>query len=143
MPRHSSMAANLQNPKENKMKMRAFVRWAMVSALVAGSAGAQAQTKRAITFEDMIQLHRVAEPQISPDGKWIAYSLATPDMDANRNASSVWIVPTAGGAPVQLTQSGKDSSPVWSPDGKTIAFLSSRSGDSQVYLMSMEGGEPQ
>jgi len=44
-------------------------------------------------------LHRVAEPQISPDGKWIVYSLATPDMDANRNASNIWIVPTAGGAP--------------------------------------------
>src|SRR5262249_31029204 len=143
MPRHSSMAANLQNPKENKMKMRAFVRWAMVSTLVAGSACVQAQTKRPITFDDLIQLHRIAEPQISPDGKWIAYSVATPDMDANRNASNIWMVPTAGGAPVQLTQSGKDSSRTWWPDSKTIAFLSSRGGDSQVFLMSMEGGEPQ
>src|SRR5215475_9913788 len=129
------------------MSTRARVRTAMVCALAAstvGWAGAQAQTaKRAITFDDMIQMHRVAEPQISPDGKWIAYSLATPDMDGNRNASNIWIVPTAGGAPVQLTQSGKDSSPVWSPDGKTLAFLSSRGGESQVYLLSLEGGEPQ
>src|SRR5260370_24398981 len=91
----------------------------------------------------MIKMHRVAEPQISPDGKWVAYTVATPDVDSNRNASNIWIVPTSGGAAFQFTQSGHDSSPVWSPDGKTIAFLSSRSGDSQVYLLSFEGGEAQ
>jgi len=139
------MAAKLLNPEEKQMRMRAFVRAAMVCALMAGlKSGAQAQTaKRAITFDHMIQMHRVAEPQISPDGKWVAYSLATPDMDANRNASNIWMVPTAGGGPIQLTQSGHDSSPVWSPDSKTLAFLSSRSGESQVYLLSLEGGEPQ
>src|SRR5271170_193486 len=102
---------------------------------------AQEAGKRPITFEDLIKLHRVAEAQISPDGKWVAYSVATPDMDANRNASNIWMVSTEGGAPIQLTQSGHDSSPVWSPDGKTLAFLSSRAGESQVYLLSMEGGE--
>src|SRR5260370_38949964 len=62
-------------------------------------------------------------------------------MEANRNASNMWMVPTNGGEALQLTQSGHDSSPVWSPDGKTLAFLSSRRGDSQVYLLSMDGGE--
>src|SRR5260370_38316979 len=89
----------------------------------------------------MITLRRVAEPQVSPDGKWVAYTVATPDQEANRNASNIWVVSTTGGAPMQLTQSGHDTSPVWSPDGKTLAFLSSRNGDSQVYLLSMEGGE--
>ena len=113
--------------------------------LLAGglAVAAQETPKHAITFDDLIKMHRVAEPQISPDGKWVAYTLATPDMDGNRNASNIWIVPTSGGAPAQLTQSGHDSSPVWSPDGKTLAFLSSRSGDSQVYLLSLEGGEAQ
>ena len=126
------------------MKMRAFLRAAVVCALVSGGwIGAQGQTaKHAVAFDDLIQMHRVAEPQISPDGKWIAYTLSTPDMDANRNASNIWIVAAAGGAPVQLTRSGRDSSPVWSPDGKTLAFLSSRGGDSQVYLLAMDGGEP-
>jgi dipeptidyl aminopeptidase/acylaminoacyl peptidase len=102
---------------------------------------AQEAGKHAITFDDMIKLHRVAEPQISPDGKWVAYTVATPDMDANRNASNIWMASTEGGAPIQLTQSGHDSSPVWSPDGKMLAFLSSRAGESQVYVLPMDGGE--
>ena len=104
---------------------------------------AQEAAKHAITFDDLIHMHRVAEAQVSPDGKWVVYTLTTPDLDANRNASNIWIVPTAGGTSIQLTQSGHDSSPVWSPDGKTIAFLSSRSGTSLVYLLSMDGGEAQ
>ncbi len=114
------------------------------SALVlafAFAVAAQEAAKHAITFDDMIKMHRIAEPQISPDGKWVAYTVSTPDMDANRGVSNIWVVSTTGGAPMQLTQSGHDSSTVWSPDGKTIAFLSSRSGESQVYLLSMEGGE--
>jgi dipeptidyl aminopeptidase/acylaminoacyl peptidase len=102
---------------------------------------AQEAAKHAIAFEDLIQMHRVADPKISPDGKWVAFAVATPDMNANRNASNVWVVPTAGGEAVQLTQSGHDTSPAWSPDGKTLAFLSSRDGNSQVYVLSMEGGE--
>ena len=105
------------------------------------AAAAQEAPKHAIKFNDMIQMHRLGEAQVSPDGKWVAYTVTTPDMDANRGVSNIWIVPTAGGASLQLTQSGHDSSPVWSPDGKTIAFLSARSGDSQVYLLSMDGGE--
>src|SRR5262249_21371723 len=128
----------------DRMRIGAWMRAGLVCALAAGSSCASAQTtKRAITFDDMIRLHRVAEPQISPDGKWIAYTLATPDMAANRHASNIWIVAVAGGARTQLTQSGRDSSPVWGPDGKTIAFLSSRSGESQVYVLALEGGEPQ
>jgi dipeptidyl aminopeptidase/acylaminoacyl peptidase len=107
----------------------------------AGTAAAQENGKHAITFDDMIAMHRLAEAELSPDGKWVVYTVATPDMEANRNATNLWIAPVAGGEATQLTRTGKDSSPKWSPDGKTIAFLSSRSGESQVYLLSMEGGE--
>src|SRR5260370_11545703 len=121
-----------------------ILRCGFLGALLLGAGlavSAQEATKHAITFDDMIKLHRIAEPQVSPDGKWVAYTAATPDMEANRNASNIWMVPTTGGAALQLTQSGHDSSPVWSPDGKTLAFLSSRGGESQVYLLSTEGGE--
>ncbi len=102
---------------------------------------AQEAAKHAVTFDDMIRMHRVGEPQTSPDGKWVAYTVTTPDMEANRNASNIWLVSTESGAPIQLTQSGHDSTPVWSPDGKTIAFISARAGDSQVYILSLDGGE--
>src|SRR6266404_3505004 len=121
---------------------RIVLQVAVACALVlSGMGGVWAQEKHAITFDDMIKLHRVSEPQVSPDGKWVAYTVATPDMEANRNASNIWLVPTESGAPIQLTQSGHDNAPVWSPDSKTIAFIWSRAGDSQFYILSMDGGE--
>jgi dipeptidyl aminopeptidase/acylaminoacyl peptidase len=116
--------------------------WVSLALLASSTAaGAQETGKHAITFDDLIAMHRVAEAELSPDGKWVAYTVAIPDMDANRNATNLWMAPIAGGDAIQLTRTGKDSSPKWSPDGKTIAFLSARSGDSQVYVLSMEGGE--
>src|SRR5260370_5089224 len=116
--------------------------WMGLALMGCGEAArAQESAKHAMTFDDLISMRRVAEAELSPDGKWVVYTVATPDMEANRNATNLWMAPTAAGETIQLTRTGKDSSPKWSPDGKTIAFLSSRSGDSQVYLLSMEGGE--
>lgn len=126
------------------MRKNARVRSALLAfagLCVATAAAAQETAKHPITFDDLIQMHRISDAHVSPDGKWVVYTVTTPDMDANRNASNIWMAPTAGGEALQMTQSGKDNSPAWSPDGKTIAFLSSRSGDSQVYLLSMDGGE--
>ena len=123
--------------------IRNLMRITISMAVVLGwraTAGAQ-EGKHPISFDDMIRMHRLADPKISPDGKWVAYVLATPDMNANRNASNLWLVAISGGEPIQLTQSGHDSSPAWSTDGKTLAFLSDRDGTSQVYLLPMNGGE--
>ena len=105
------------------------------------SADAQAPAKHPLAFDDLIKLHRIAAPEVSADGKWVAYGISTPDMEANRGVSNIWLVGISGGDAIQLTQSGKDSAPSWSPDGKTLAFLSGRDGTSQVYVISMEGGE--
>ena len=78
-----------------------FLRSVVVGALILSGGleiAAQEAAKHPIAFDDMIKMHRVAEPQISPDGKWVAYTVATPDMDANRNVINIWIVPTSGGA---------------------------------------------
>jgi dipeptidyl aminopeptidase/acylaminoacyl peptidase len=103
--------------------------------------GAQTAAKHPMSFDDLIKMHRINGVTVSRDGKWVAYAAATPDMDANRNVSNVWIVSAAGGDPMQVSQGGRDSAPAWSPDGKTLAFVSARDGSSQVYLLSMEGGE--
>ena len=123
--------------------MRTFLRMGLFCCALAAatSAFAQNSAKRAITFGDLIKLHRVSGATLSPDAKWIAYTVSTPDLEANRNASNVWIISAAGGVPTQVTQGGRDNSPAWSPDGKTLAFLSARDGNSQVYLLSMDGGE--
>ena len=122
----------------------AVVCCALIGAMMSAEARfatAQESGRRTITFDDLIAMHRLSEAELSPDGKWVVYTVAAPDMEANRNASNLWMVPTAGGDAIQLTRTGKDSSPRWSPDGKSLAFLSARGGDSQVYLLSMEGGE--
>jgi dipeptidyl aminopeptidase/acylaminoacyl peptidase len=114
----------------------------LIALLVMIALPAHAQTKRAMTFDDLISMQRVSDPQISPDGKWVAFTLATPDREANRNASNIWMIPAAGGAAKQLTNSGRDNSPRWSPDGKRVAFISSREGESQIFFIAVEGGEP-
>ena len=115
---------------------------AMVCVPFSAMAQAGAGAKHPITFSDMEKIQRISDPAISGDGKWIVYTVTTPDMDANRNAGNIWMVAADGASPsVQLTQSGHDNSPVWSPDGKMVAFLSSRDGNSQVYVLTMGGGE--
>jgi dipeptidyl aminopeptidase/acylaminoacyl peptidase len=105
------------------------------------TASAQSAEKRAITFQDLISLHRLSEPQLSPDAKWIAYTVSTPDLEANHSVRDIWLVPTSGGEPRQLTRGGSDTRPRWSPDGRKLAFISARSGTPQIYWIALEGGE--
>ena len=101
----------------------------------------RAQSTHPMTFDDMISMSRVSDPQVSPDGKWVAYSVAKPDLDANHILHNIWLVSTTGGEPRQVTQGGSDERPRWSPDGQSIAFISSRDNAGQVYILSLTGGE--
>lgn len=103
---------------------------------------ALSQSKRPMELEDMFRIQRVSDPQLSPDGKMVAYVITVPNKEANTTNSDVWLIPTAGGTASQLTNSPKhDRHPRWSPDGKWIAFESNRSGMFQIYLINAATGE--
>ena len=112
-----------------------------VAALL--SLTAFAQSKRPMTFDDLMAIKRVGDAQISPDGSRIAYVVAEVDKNLNRSKRSVWTVPTSGGSAQQLITSDKnDFSPRWSADGKWIAFLSTREGAPQIFVAGADGSSP-
>jgi len=105
---------------------------------------ARAQTKPGITAEDYLAFEFVSDPQISPDGQWVAYTVATIDQKANKRVSRIWIASVDGTHPtVPFTSDTTSStSPRWSPDGRFLAFLSARDGArTQIWLLSRNGGE--
>ncbi len=116
-----------------------------VVAAIAWVAPALAQP-RAMTLEDLFALKRVAAPAISPDGQMIVYAVGEVDLGNNHITTGLWIAATDGKTPPRcLTQpppGKRDTNPRWSPDGKTILFESNRSGSSQLWVISPQGGEP-
>ena len=101
------------------------------------------QSKRPIAFDDLISMKRLADAQISPDGRSVAYVVNAVDKQANRGKRSIWVVPASGGEARQLiTSSRNDDTPRWSADGKWIAFLSSRDGAPQIYIAAADGSSP-
>ncbi|MGC8639676.1 MAG: prolyl oligopeptidase family serine peptidase [Isosphaeraceae bacterium] len=97
---------------------------------------------RPILIDDLLAVKTVADPQISPAGELVVYSVAELDRSTDKTNSSLWLVPTSGGEPKRLTTApGANNQPRFSPDGKTIAFVSSRGGSSQIWLLPLDGGE--
>jgi dipeptidyl aminopeptidase/acylaminoacyl peptidase len=114
----------------------------LISAPLATRAAAQAPHPMGIV--DLLNVPRLTDPQLSPDGQEVLYTLAAADWRMDRRISHIWRAATGGGEPVQLTN-GEDgeTSPRWAPDGKTIAFVAKR-GDNefaQLYLIAANGGE--
>ena len=96
------------------------------------------QTGRRLTVNELLKVHRVSDPQVSPDGRTIAFTITDPDVAANKPRTQIYLVPMEGGEPRALTSGDQSSeSPRWSPDGKRLAYIS----DSQVWTIDVASGE--
>src|SRR5450631_4000041 len=111
----------------------------------AAAAAPAAEPAQPFSIQDMVRMERISDVAVAPDGKHVAYTQRTTDMEANKGRTSVWLLDTGkrGAMPLRLTDGGPNSnSPEWSEDGKFIYFLCNRSGTNQVWRVSSNGTGP-
>jgi dipeptidyl aminopeptidase/acylaminoacyl peptidase len=118
-----------------------WVLWASLGSVISLSA------KEPFTFDAMMRLARIGDPQLSPDGRLVAFTVQTVDMAANTKPTQIYVVPVAGGDPLRITNGGiSNTRPRWTPDSKRIFYVSDRPGSgprgiSQIWSMTPEGAD--
>src|SRR6266699_6049873 len=134
----------LSNPRPQTSPMRdnfhymRVIAW-LTLALTPSLLFAQiAQTpKRPFDTSALLKIQRISDPQLSPDGKTVAFAVTLPDVAENKSVHSVWSVPLENGAPRKLADLA--DRPRWSPDGKHIFYVSTIAGSSQIWSMNPDG----
>ena len=122
------------------------MRFALCLLALAATVPAGAQdTRRPIALEDLSRLRDIQDPQLAPDGAWVAYTVSAPNRELDQHTSDLWMTSWDGRTTVRLTATPRASehAPRWSPDGRYLAFLSDRGegGREQLWLLSRRGGE--
>ena len=122
--------------------MQNFVGCALLFSFAA-ALPAFAAAKAPFTFDAMMKLSRIDDPQLSPDGKTVAFTVQTVDLPNNAKPSVIYTVPVNGGDPQRLTNEGNTNArPRWTPDSKRILFVSDRKDGSQIWSMNADGTDP-
>src|SRR5256886_6944954 len=111
-----------------------------IITLLACVALVSAQERR-FTIDDLLKVRRVGDPQVSPKGDFVAFTITDVDKTANKSTTQIYLVPLGGGEPRQLTNDEhSSSSPRWSPDGDKLAFISARDGEDQIWTIDVSSG---
>lgn len=123
--------------------MKALLSVLLLVSIALMTAASPAQSPRAMKVDDLFQIRRIADPQISPDGKQVVFVVTTVNLEGNSTSSNLWLADVARPETArQLTTTPKkDLNPRWSPDGKRILFQSTRSGSMQLWVIDLSGGE--
>jgi dipeptidyl aminopeptidase/acylaminoacyl peptidase len=116
------------------MRSLGWIALALVPCLLPGRLPAQ---KKPFDVSAMLKIQRIGDPQLSPDGKIVAFAVGIPDVDENKILHSVWSVPLTGGMPQKLADMA--DRPRWSADGKQIFYVGTASGSSQIWKMNPDG----
>src|SRR5437764_11348870 len=130
------------------MQTKILSRLLLLLSLLAAIAASAQTAKHPLKLDDLARFRNVSDPQLSPDGQWIAYTVSTTDAKEDKSSTHIWLASYEGKNDRQITFSNdSEGSPRWSPDGKFLAFTSSRSSGkpgvrgSQVWLLDRSGGE--
>jgi dipeptidyl aminopeptidase/acylaminoacyl peptidase len=102
-------------------------------------------TEHPLSIDDLINMKSVRNPEISPDGKWVAFTVSESDLEEDKSETRIWMIPSAGGEAIPMTGKGYSASqPRWSPDNKYLSFLAAKNdGKTQVWTLNRQGGEAQ